>query len=258
MRDRFKQTTAIPALAMVVLLPNIIAIPLSTGFADEIHNPPLYLVYDVTYAGGKIAEVDFTESKPYLYKGQEVRELECRIESSGLFNLNGLYRSIVTDDYSVLYLKSEEGQPGDKRIIEYYFDYRNRSATVVDSRVKGLDTISTTSQIKNINKKYFDTVSMIFKIRQGVDTLKAPTYIPLFLNGRRDSVLIESIGDVQQEGRDGEVVDAYLIKAILPYSPYPGFGKRIEIYVSRDEDHVPLRGRIEMALGYLEINLRRP
>ncbi|UCE66524.1 MAG: DUF3108 domain-containing protein [Candidatus Zixiibacteriota bacterium] len=222
----------------------------------EIVNPPLYLVYDVTYAGGKIAEVDFTESRPYSYKGQTVRDLECRIESSGLFNLNGRYLSIVADDYSVIYFRSDEGRPGDKRIVEYRLDYQNQSAAVIDNRVKGADTISTTSHIDNIDKKYFDTVSMIFKIRQEIGSIKAPYYIPLFMGGRQDSILIESISDAQSIGRNGEAVDAFLIKAKLPYSPYPGFGDGIEIYISKDEDRVPLRGRIQMALGYMEINLR--
>ena len=52
------------------------------------------------------------------------------------------------------------------------------------------------------------------------------------------------------------LTDAYLIKARLPYPPYTGFGDRIEIYISKDENRVPLFGRMEMALGYLEIKLR--
>lgn len=222
-----------------------------------ITNPPLYLVYDVTYAGGKIAEVDFAESQPYSYKGQKVRDIDCRIESSGLFNLNGRYLSIVADDYSVVYFRSDEGQPGDKRIIEYHFDYKKGGVTIVDNRVKGADTISTTSYIENINKKYFDTVSMIFRVRQGIDTLKTPAYIPIFIEGKQDSILVESVTEAQTPGRNGEMVAAFLISMKLPYPPYPGFGDQIEMYISKDEDHIPLRGRIQMALGYMEINLRQ-
>ena len=97
---------------------------------------------------------------------------------------------------------------------------------------------------------------MIFKIRQGVDTMKAPSYIPIFISGRRDSIFIESIADSRQTGPGGNPIDAYLIKARLPYPPYTGFGDRIEIYISKDENRVPLFGRMEMALGYLEIRLR--
>lgn len=221
-------------------------------------NPPLNLFYDVTYAGGRLAEVEFTESDPFIYENRQVRELECRVESSGLFDLNGLYRSIVTDDYSLVYFKSDEGPPGNKRIIEYHFDYENHSATIIDNRIKGNDTLSTTSVVDNIDKKYFDTVSMIFRLRQGVDTLKTPSFIPIFINGSQDSILVESVSNVQAAGQSGELVDAFLIKARLPYPPYPGFGDRIEIYISADDDRVPLRGRIEMALGYLEIKLRTP
>lgn len=219
-------------------------------------DPPLNLIYDVTYAGGRIAEVEFTESDPYFYGNQRVRELECRVESSGLINLNGLYRSIVSDDYSLVYFRSDEGQPGDKKVIEYRFDYPNRSATVIDNRIKGTDTVTTSSIINNIDEKYFDMVSMIFRIREGVDTMKAPAFIPIFIDGKQDSVLVESIQNVQATGPDGEPIDAFLLRARLPYSPYPGFGDRIEIYISADDDRVPLRGRIQMALGYLEIKLR--
>jgi len=221
-------------------------------------NPPLDLFYDVTYAGGHLADVEFTESDPFFYEDQQVRELECRVESSGLFNLNGLYRSIVTDDYSLVYFKSDEGPPGNKRVIEYHFDYKNHSATIIDNRINGNDTVTTSSVVDNIDKKYFDTVSMIFRLRQGVDTMKTPAFIPVFINGTQDSFLVESVSNVQAAGRSGDLVDAFLIKARLPYPPYPGFGDRIEIYISADEDRVPLRGRIEMALGYLEIKLRTP
>jgi hypothetical protein len=110
-------------------------------------NPPLSLIYNVTYAGGRIAEVEFTESDPYFYKNQRVRELECRVESSGLLNLNGLYRSIVSDDYALVYFRSDEGQQGNRRVIEYHFDYQIRNATIIDNRIKGTDTITTNSII---------------------------------------------------------------------------------------------------------------
>jgi len=256
MRNGYEKSTPDYRLLFIILLFIIIPV-LAVGENTAVKlDPPLYLVYDVTYAGGKIAEVDFSESKPYSYKGQRVRELECRVESSGLFNLSGLYRSIVTDDYSLVYLRSDEGQSKDRRIVEYHFDYQNRSATIIDNRIKGADTISTTSYIDNIDKRYFDTVSMIFKIRHGADTIKTPSYIPVILEGRQDSILIESIHDVQSSGPEGEPVDAFLITARLPRSPYPGFGTKTEIYISRDENRIPLRGRIQMALGYMEINLR--
>lgn len=246
-----------PCLFICLLFLNVFITGMVRGQESALKfNPPLYLIYDVTYAGGRIAEVELTESDPYFYKNQRVRELECRVESSGLLNLNGLYRSIVTDDYSLLYFRSDEGDPGNKRLIEYHFDYQNRSATIIDSRIKGADTVTANSIIKNIDKEYFDTVSMIFRIREGVDTMKVPAFIPIFIEGKQDSILVESILDVQASGREGELVDAFLIKARLPYPPYPGFGDRIEIYISADEDRVPLRGRIQMALGYIEIKLR--
>jgi hypothetical protein len=257
MRDLLKQTivhTLNLSLALILVFSHAEVVQsenMPPGFT-----PPAILTYDVTYAGGRIAVVEFTESKPYSYKGQRVRELECRVESSGLFNLDGLYRSVVTDDYSLVYLRSDEGPPGDKRIVEYHFDYRNKSAAVIDNRIKGTDTTSTTRHLKNIDKRYFDSISMIFKIRYGVDTMKAPMYIPLFIEGSLDSVLIESISEVKTAGPDGVPVDAYLINARMPYPPYPGFGDRIEIYISRDKERTPLRGRLEMALGYIEIKLR--
>ena len=97
---------------------------------------------------------------------------------------------------------------------------------------------------------------MIFKIRYGADTMKVPAYMPLFINGVTDSIYIESVTPIQAAGPDGAPVDADLIRARLPYPPFPGFGDRIELYISRDENRTPLRGRIEMALGYIEIKLR--
>ena len=97
---------------------------------------------------------------------------------------------------------------------------------------------------------------MIFKIRKGIDTLRAPIFMPVFIAGKQDSILIESILDVQTIGQNGRQVDAFLTKIRLPFPPYPGFGQRIEIYISKDKSRIPLRGRMEMALGYLEIRLR--
>jgi len=258
MRNALRQITGCPGIWTALTIILTVGSPVRGQKQALGFNPPLNLFYDVTYAGGRLAEVEFTESDPFLFKDLQVRELECRVESSGLLNLNGLYRSIVTDDYSLVYFKSDEGPPGNKRIIEYHFDYENHSATIIDNRIKGKDTVTTTSVVDNIDKEYFDTVSMIFRLRQGVDAIKTPSFIPIFINGNQDSILVESVSNVQAVGQNGELVDAFLIKARLPYPPYPGFGDRIEIYISADDDRVPLRGRIEMALGYLEIKLRTP
>lgn len=256
MRNLPKMLTRTAGLYAVILSITALFSAARSDNPPEKINAPSTLVYDVTYAGGRIAVVEFTESKPYSYNGQQVRELECRVESSGLFDLDGLYRSVVADDYTLVSFRSDEGPPDDRRIVEYHFDYKHNSATVIDNRIKGADTTSTTSHLKNIDKRYFDSVSMIFKMRQGVDTMKTPAYIPLFIEGTVDSVLIESISDVRAVGPEGDSVDAYLIKARLPYPPYPGFGDKVEIYISKDKERTPLRGRIEMALGYIEIRLR--
>lgn len=219
-------------------------------------SPPLQLFFDATYAGGKIAEIEFTESNSYQYNGMRVREIECRIESSGMFDINGLYRSIIAEDYSLVYFKSDEGQSGNKRITEYHFDYPSGSAKVTRIRVSGSDTSKTTKEIKNIDKRYFDALSMILRLRDNFDTLTVPTFIPVFMKQKQDSILIESIKDVRISGQDGDLADAVLIRGKLPYSPFPGFGDRIELYISKDEKRAPLGGRIQMALGYIEINLR--
>ena len=194
-----------------------------TGFS-----PPLQLFFDATYAGGKIAEIEFTESNPYQYNGMQVREIECRIESSGMFDINGLYRSIIAEDYSLVYFKSDEGQSGNKRITEYRFDYSSGSAKVTQIRVSGPDTSKTTKEIKNIDRRYFDTLSMILRLRDNFDTLTVPTFIPVFMKQKQDSILIESKKDVRISGQDGSLVDAVLIRGKLPYVPFPGFGNRIE------------------------------
>jgi hypothetical protein len=258
MRNALKQITGCPGIWPALIIVLVVAGRVQGQKPALGFTPPLDLFYDVTYASGRLAEVEFTESDPFFYNDLQVRELECRVESSGLLNLNGLYRSIVTDDYSLVYFKSDEGPPGNKRIIEYHFDYENHSATIIDNRINGKDTVATTSVINNIDKKYFDTVSMIFRIRRGVDTMKTPAFIPIFINGSQDSILVESVSNVQAVGQGGELVDAFLIRARLPYPPNPRFGDRIEMYISADDDRVPLRGRIQMALGYLEIKLRTP
>ena len=57
-------------------------------------------------------------------------------------------------------------------------------------------------------------------------------------------------------GRDGNVVSATIIKGRIPFEAFPGSGDGFEIYMSDDDSRIPLKARIEMALGYIEIKLR--
>lgn len=259
MKRFLKRLSAWPLLISCLIIFSILLFRADRTISENTKtriSPPLQLFFDATYAGGKIAEIEFTESNPYQYEGIRVREIECRIESSGMFDINGLYRSIIAEDYSLVYFKSDEGQSGNKKITEYRFDYPKRSAIVTRIRVSGPDSSRTTKEIKNIDKRYFDALSMILRLRDNFDTLTVPIFIPVFMKQKQDSILIESIKDVRISGQDGGLVDAALIRGKLPYSPFPGFGNRIELYISKDEKRAPLGGRIQMALGYIEINLR--
>ena len=89
-------------------------------------------------------------------------------------------------------------------------------------------------------------VALKERLRQGV----------FFVDGAMGTQLYERGVFINRNFDELNLTDAYLIKARLPYPPYTGFGDRIEIYISKDENRVPLFGRMEMALGYLEIKLR--
>jgi hypothetical protein len=217
---------------------------------------PLSLSYDATYAGYKFAEIDFTESNPYEYGGNTVRELECRIESSGILNVSGFYRSIVRDDYTVLYFSSDEGTMQDKGFVQYWFDYENNMIRIESSHITGADTSTVYGELKNVDRRYFDSISLIFRIKDSYEILTAPIYIPVFVDSKPDSVLIESISPGETTGRDGRVVPATIIKGRIPFETFPGSGDGFEIYMSDDDSRIPLKARIEMALGYIEIKLR--
>ncbi len=217
---------------------------------------PLILAYDATYAGYKFAEIDFTESNPYDHEGSTVRELECRIESSGILNVSGFYRSIVRDDYTVVYFSSDEGSTENKKFVQYWFDYEKNTIRIRSNHISGIDTSTSHKEIENIDQRYFDSISLIFRIRDSFETLDVPIYIPIFVYSRPDSVLIESISMAETAGRDGTIVPATLIKGRIPFETFPGFGDSFEIYMSDDDLRTPLRARIETALGYIEIKLR--
>ena len=217
--------------------------------------PPLILSYDATYAGYKFAEIDFTESNPYEHEGNTVRELECRVESSGILNISGFYRSIVKDDYTVLYFSSDEGSMRSRKFVQYWFDYDRNVIRIESKHVNGTDTSTTYKETENVDRRYFDSISLIFRIRDSYDTLTAPIYIPVFVDSKPDSVLIESISPGETTGRDGKVVSATIIRGRIPFETFPGLGDSFEIYMSDDDFRIPLKARIEMALGYIEIKL---
>lgn len=217
---------------------------------------PLVLSYDATYAGYKFAEIDFVQSNPYEHERTTVRELECRVESSGILDVSGFYRSIVRDDYTVLYFSSDEGSMQDKEFAQYWFDYDNNMIRIESSHIIGTDTSTSFRELKNVDRRYFDSISLIFRIRDSYDTLTAPIYIPIMVDSRPDSVLIESISPGKTAGPDGEAVSATIIRGRIPFETFPGFGDSFEIYMSDDDLRIPLKARIEMALGYIEIKLR--
>ncbi len=228
------------------------------AFGDESQKgtTPLILAYDATYAGYKFAEIDFTESNPYQHEGNTVRELECRVESSGILNVSGFYRSIVRDDYTLLYFSSDEGSTQNKKFVQYWFDYDRDIIRIKSDHVTGIDTSTAHKEIKNVDRRYFDSISLIFRIRDSYDTLVAPIYVPVFVKSRPDSVLIESISPGETTGRDGKTVSATIIKGSIPFETFPGLGVNFEIYMSNDDFRIPLKAMIEMALGYIEIKLR--
>jgi hypothetical protein len=94
----------------------------ATGDPYPAEPQSLILKYDATYIGYKFAEIDFSESVPYEFHGDIVRNLECNVESSGILIIDGRYRSVVGNDYTVLYFKSDEGSSENRKIAEYWFD----------------------------------------------------------------------------------------------------------------------------------------
>ncbi len=243
--------------AVIAAIPGLILWFASMALAENpgLLSPGLYS-YDVSYAGGRIAEIDFSESVPFLYNGVSVREIECRIESAGLFNISGNYRSIIRDDFTVLYFRSAESQTNGMRIIEYWFEYDKNRIRVKDSRIDGRDTTSNMGEIKNVDRRYFDSVSIIFRLRNGFDTLSAPVYIPYFTGVREDSVRIESISAQEPASGDEDPRHIHIIRGKLPYPPYPGFGDDFEIHMTGDLSRIPIYARMEMALGFIEMKLR--
>jgi len=233
-----------------VLIASIIA------FAGEkalITNPPLTRGYDVLYGGYKIGKIDLTRSQPYVYEGRPVTELECRIESSAIIEHKGLYQSIVTGDYTVLYLLSDVSTGGERRLDEYWFDYKNEKIRF-KSRIPGKgETSNRQYDFNDASARYFDTISLIFRLRDGLDTLKAPFYIPVFVYSRPDSILIESITDDLVVMPDGKSASAKHVGGKILFATYPGIGDRFDIFISDDADRMPLKAVMQMAVGKIEI-----
>ena len=216
----------------------------------------LILKYDATYVGYKFAEIDFSESVPYEFHEDTVRNLDCSVKSSGILNIDGHYRSVVRDDYTVLYFKSDEGSPEDRKISEYWFDYDKNRIDLIRTGINGADTTHSEAEYENVDRRYFDSISLIFRIRDGFDTLTTPAYLPIFDQSGADSILIEDVSSVDETGPDGNSIPVMKIKGKIPFETYPGFGDDFEIYMTSDGTRIPIRGRIEMALGYIDIRLR--
>jgi hypothetical protein len=221
-------------------------------------SPSNTMKYDATYAGYKFAEIDFSESKPYEFQGDTVRNLECSVRSSGILTIDGSYRSVVRNDYTVLYFKSDEGSPEDRKIAEYWFDYDSSKIDLIRSRIKGADTTRSNAEYTDVDRRYFDSISLVFRIRDGFDTLTTPVYLPVFLESGVDSILIEEISPAEEDTVNGKAHPITKIKGRIPFETYPGFGDEFEIYLTSDDSRIPVRARIEMVLGYIEIKLREP
>ncbi len=171
----------IPVLLILLSFPAALVVVIAGDHTLPLSWPTEILKYDATYAGYKFAEIDFRESDLYEFQGDTVRNLECSVRSSGILNIDGRYRSVVRDDYTVLYFKSDEGSPEDREITEYWFDYGNNRIDLIRSRIRGIDTTGSNSILVNVDRRYFDSISLIFRIRDGLDTLATPVYLPVFM-----------------------------------------------------------------------------
>ena len=101
------------------------------------------LAYELTYSGLKLATVLYSESDFYTYETENVKDLNCEIISiSDFININGKYRSIISEKNSVKYYNSETVNQANKRLIEYWFEYDNNKIRIKDSRIIGADTTS--------------------------------------------------------------------------------------------------------------------
>jgi hypothetical protein len=219
-------------------------------------SPPLILNYDISYGGYKIGEVDITQSQPFERDGRRLRELECRIESTAIIEHNGLYRSLIGEDFTALYLRADVQTSGNRRIDEYWFDYENRKISHRIELPGRNQKIDEQLDMKENENQIFDTISLIFRLRDGLDTLKAPFHIPVFVYSGQDSILIQSIAPDSAAGLDGYPVASKRLRGRIPFSTFPGFGDDFEIHISDDEDRIPLKADMEMALGKIEILLR--
>ncbi len=215
--------------------------------------PDLNLGFDVLYGGYKIGEIDITRSQPFQYEDHTSRELECRIESSVLIDHRGLYRSIVDDQYTVAYLLADNTTAGKRRIDEYRFDYDKGKIRIKTEFPQRGESSSTEKDFSRADKTYFDSISLIFRLSEALDTLKAPLYVPVFVYSRSDSILIRSINAEDVAGPDGKSIAAKHVSGYIPFNTFPGVGREFEIYISDDDERIPLRAEIQMALGRVEI-----
>lgn len=225
----------------------------SAGEKSNTANAPIKFGYDILYGGLKIGEIDLDQSQPYEIKGRPVTELDCSIKSDAVIEHKGLYKSIVTADYSVLYLLADITTLGNRRIDEYWFDYDNR-------KIRGKITIPDKKEISNFQydfkdpaARYFDSISLVFRLRDGLDTLKAPFYIPVFVYARLDSILIDSITDDMVVVPDGKGAPAKHVSGKIPFATYPGVGDRFDLFISDNVDKIPLKAVMQMAVGKIEI-----
>ena len=218
---------------------------------------PLNLGFNILYGGYKIGEIDITQSQPFHYEKQEARELECRVESSVIIDHHGLYRSIVTNSWLMLYMKADNTTAGKRRIDEYWFDHENHKIRIKTEMPGSGKSSDTSKDFSDEDMTYFDSISMIFRLRDALDTLKTPVYVPVFAYSRPDSILIKSITDTAITDSDGKSRPAKHVSGYIPFNTFPGVGNEFDIYISNDDEKIPLKATLQMALGRVEIILRQ-
>jgi hypothetical protein len=214
------------------------------------------LSYELSYSGIKIADIIFSESGFYAYDGDNVKDLECEIISSSDFlNIGGKYRSVISEDNSVKYYREQRQNRSEGRIIEYWFNYDKNKIKVLDSRIVGADTTGRYFYMDNANEDYFDSISLIFRLRSSYDTLTTPAYYPYFEGSRTDTVTIESINRDSLQLSDNKMSPVNIITGRVKAGLIPGSRETFKIYLTTDEASVPVYGRLYMALGYIEMKL---
>lgn len=218
------------------------------------------LTYKVTWGVFKLGTLKFSVLDTLRTKDQLIYQVQMNIDSNPwLFfvNMHSTFISKMTENNTLIMAKYRETIDDEVYNSIYEFDYDKKKVYVhyegVENQRQPLD-----KEIPIINNNLHDGISMVYYACRNCEEVKKEhipvfdkakeSYLDINFTGKQDSIDIDYFPDK---------VAAYYINGNAKFKSTAGFSGDFEGWFSPDKQHVPLKAKMNVFIGSVQLELQK-